>query len=148
MYVGLALAPRTAYNLKRKLAANPTPRDVPGLAALANEVTYEGSASHKRNPGDFGLAPPFGPRTHKTLCDDAGIANKSVAEALLREGVRRGMVSAQVRGKWPQNVWAVTEVGVALEAVLGNPERGHYHGYPMPANDPFRETILARWNGL
>ena len=62
--------------------------------------------------------------------------------------MRGGVVSTQTRGQWPQNVWAVTATGLALEAQLGNQERGAYHGYPMPASDPFREEVLARWNGL
>lgn len=116
------------------------------LAALANAARYQGNAAHKRHPTDFGLAPPFGPRLNKTLCDDAGITTRSVAEALLREGLRRGVVSSQYRGQWPQNVWAVGQAGLVVEAMLGNQELGEYHGYPMPEADPFRAEVLARWN--
>lgn len=71
---------------------------------------------------------------------------RSVAEALLREGLRRGVVSSQYRGQWPQNVWAVGQAGLVVEAMLGNQELGEYHGYPMPEADPFRAEVLARWN--
>jgi hypothetical protein len=72
----------------------------------------------------------------------------SVAQALavLREGIRRGLVSEQQRNGFPQNVWAVTPDGIPLEAQLENSESGIYHGYPIPENDPFRDAVLARWN--
>lgn len=37
-------------------------------------------------------------------------------------------------------------MGEPLEAQLENAEQGIYHGYPMPANDPFRNQVLNRWN--
>lgn len=52
----------------------------------------------------------------------------------------------QERQGWPQNVWAVTETGVAVEAMLENSGQGAYHGYPMQDGDPFAEVILGRWN--
>lgn len=73
------------------------------------------------------------------------MTTRAVALRLLREGIRRGLVSAQQRGGFPQNVWAVTEGGIALEAQLENPATGVYHGYPMPQADPFRPVILERW---
>ena len=99
---------RTGYNPKRRLAA---PADLGGvdLGALADACTYTGNAEHKSDPGDFGLAPPYGPREGKTLCDAAGITRKADATRLLREGIRKGIVSRQRRGAWPQNVWAVLE---------------------------------------
>jgi hypothetical protein len=66
-----------------------------------------------------------------------------VAQKLLIEGFRRGLVSVQEREGWPQNVWAVTESGVALEAQLDG--KGTYHGYPMQHSDALREEILRRW---
>ena len=89
--------------------------------------------------------PPSSPRADKTLCDLAGILRRVDALELLREGVRQGLVSEQTRNGYPQNVWAVTEDGVPLEAQLENPANGTYHGYPMPAVDPFREKVTAKW---
>jgi hypothetical protein len=33
---------------------------------------------------------------------------------------------------------------VVFEAKLENAAMGQYHGYPMPAGDPFRSLVLAR----
>ncbi|HEX9048806.1 MAG TPA: hypothetical protein VF988_17405 [Verrucomicrobiae bacterium] len=136
--------------MKKRRIANPKHRFATALVKadlerLAREVKYTGNAEHKRNPGDFGLSPPLGPRPGKTLCDGANILLRRVAVKLLKEGVRRGLVSEQVRGKFPQNIWAVTEDGIALEAQLDNCELGSYHGYPMREDDGFREKVIAKW---
>ncbi len=61
--------------------------------------------------------------------------------------MRRGLVSEQRPGQrgYPQNIWAVTPDGIALEAQLENADKGSYHGYPMAANDPLRSVVLSRW---
>jgi hypothetical protein len=107
------------------------------------KVRYSGNPEHKRNPGDFGLNPPSGPRPGKTLCDQAKIYRRTEALTLLREGLLKGAFSEQERDGWPQNVWAVTEGGEPLEAQLEG--QGIYHGYPMAETDPFREKVLERW---
>ena len=94
------------------------------------------------------MNPPADSRPDKTLCDGAGIVGKERALHLLREGVRRGMVSKQQRNGFPQNIWAVTENGIPVEAQLENPATGIYHGYPMPTEDTFREKVLANWKGF
>ena len=134
---------RTTFNPKRRIRANCDPEE---LARLAQNVTYGGNPEHKRNPGDFALTPPVQPRADKTLCNAVGVDTPPAAEALLRLGVSKGLISEQMRGEYPQNIWSVTEDGEPLEAQLENRERGVYHGYPMPTADPFRDTILARWN--
>ena len=115
------------------------------LARLASSVKYGGNPEHKRNPGDFHLNPPAQPRADKTLCDAVGIFNKSKALRLLKEGVRRGLISEQIRGEFPQNIWSVTKDGHPLEAQLENRIQGIYHGYPMPRNDDFRYEVLRHW---
>jgi hypothetical protein len=116
------------------------------IEELAKQAYYAGNPEHKRNPGDFGLDPPSSPRPGKTLCDDVRIHARADALALLKTGLMKGVFSAQDRGGWPQNVWAVTGKGEPLEAQL---ERdGIYHGSPMPQDDPFREVVLARWKQL
>jgi hypothetical protein len=117
----------------------------PGLADLARRARYTGNPAHKRNPGDYGLDPPAQPRAGATLCDGAGINRRRDAENLLHEGLRRGLVSEKERNGWPQNVWAVTDSGVALEACLENQETGEYHGYPMLVDEPLAEIVLRRW---
>lgn len=115
------------------------------LADLSNSVAYGGNPEHKRNPGDFGLKPPGMPRQGKSLCDSANLFLRADALRLLREGIAKGLISAQERNGWPQNVWAVTESGVPVEAMLENQNQGTYHGYPMLPGDPLADMVLARW---
>jgi len=108
-------------------------------------VSYAGNPEHKRNPGDFGLTPPSQPRADKTLCDTAQIFSRKLATKLLRRGVEHGMISEQRSGRFPQNIWSVSDDGIPLEAQLENQESGSYHGYPMPEDDPFRLEVLKLW---
>jgi hypothetical protein len=112
---------------------------------MAERVTYGGNPEHKRNPGDFGLNPPSLPRQGKTLCDGANIFSRTDALSVLRQGIRQGLVSVQERGPWPQNIWAVTPSGIALEAMLENRMTGAYHGYPLLDDDPLTAQVLERW---
>ena len=134
---------RSRFNLKRRMQECPDPAV---LNRLAGSVRYRGSPLHKRDPGDFGLEPPAQPRDDKTLCDGVGIHARDVAQALLRAGVERGLISVQTRGRFPQNIWALTETGYPLEAQLENQEQGTCHGYPMPTTDPFRDLVISRWS--
>ena len=141
-----SMRPRKTFNPKRRIRPRANTQDA--LAILENiaaRVSYGGNPEHKRNPGDFMLSPPSQPRQGKSLCDDAGIFSRSEAEALLREGIRRGLISVQKRDGWPQNVWAVTPRGVPLEAMLENPATGGYHGYPMIPGDPLANEVRERW---
>lgn len=133
---------RKAFNPKRHIASSIRQRD---LEELATRVRYGGNPEHKRNPGDFALTPPSLPRADKTLCDLAGIFRRVEAERLLREGIRRGLVSQWEGAGFPRNVWAVTEAGLPLEAQLENAGNGTYHGYPMPEDDAFREQVIEKW---
>lgn len=67
------------------------------LAVLAKRVTYTGNPGHKVNPGNFGRTAPASPRADTSLCDSVGVLDSHTALRLLREGVRRGLVSEQVR---------------------------------------------------
>jgi hypothetical protein len=136
--------PRKSYNPKRTLVAS-KPEETE-LIVLAKKVHYGGNPEHKRHPGDFGLTPPSAPRSDKTLCDLAGIRSRVAALSALRSGVLKGLISAQRRGIFPQNIWSVTDDGIPLEAQLDNEQAGTYHGYPMPEADPFREVVLRAWN--
>ena len=133
---------RKSFNVKRRIADARIRAD---LDRLADQVRYGGNPEHKRNPGDFGLTPPASPRPDKTFCDGANILKRDIALSLLKSGILRGLVSAQNRKGFPQNIWAVTEDGVPLEAQLENADNGTYHGYPMPEADAFRETVIAKW---
>lgn len=116
------------------------------MDSLAGRTLYGGNPQHKRNPGDFRLTPPADPRPYKTLCDDAGVFRRHDAATLLREGVRRGLVSVYEVNGWPKNVWAVSQSGIAVEAILENETRGTYHGYAMGHGDPLTEEVLKRWS--
>lgn len=112
------LAKRTSFNSKRSIVSAPAEAD---LKRWRKAVSYGGNPEHKKNPGDFGLTPPASPRRDKTLCDGVNIFQKAVALKLLKEGV-------------------------PLEAQLENAGDGTYHGYPMPADDAFREKVMEKWN--
>ena len=130
-------------NPKRRINPEPKPEE---LERLAGMVRYGGNPEHKRNPGDFGLTPPACATRFKTLCDDASVFTRQTAEALLREGIRRGLISEQTRNGFPQNVWAVAANGTLLEAQLENAQTGAYHGYPMREGDWLIRGVQARWN--
>lgn len=112
---------------------------------LIGRVSYKGNSEHKKHPNDYGLTPPTNPRPGKALCDAQGSFPKADAEKLLNNGVARLMVSVQRRNGWPQNIWAVNENNEAFESQLENSELGHYHGYPMPADDDFQQIVLREW---
>lgn len=112
---------------------------------LIKNAKYGGNPEHKKNPGDFGLTPPSSPRTAKSLCDTVDIFTRKIAISYIKDGLRKGMISAQMKGQWPQNIWAVTSDGIPLEAQLENPESGVYHGYPMPESDPFSHEVIKEW---
>jgi len=135
---------RRTLNPKRRLCPpEALPSRQEALLAQIRNVRYSGNPEHKRNPGDFSLVPPSTPRPGKTLCDQVEIYGRVEALNLPRAGLQRGTFSEQERGGWPQNVWAVTERGEPLEAQPEQP--GVYHGYPMPATDPFREKVIEAW---
>lgn len=110
--------------------------------ALAGKVRYRGNPAHKRDPGDFDLTPASAPRPNATLCDEAGVATRSEAQDLLREGVLAGLVDARTQNGFPRLVWTVRKDGTVFEAQLENSGLGEYHGYPLPLADPFREVVL------
>lgn len=132
------------FNPKRRFKAL-RPDDLETLKGLAQKVVYTGNPEHKKNPGDFGLVPPSGPRAGKSLCDDAGIFTRHLALRLLKEGLTKGLISDRFKGDWPQNIWSVSDEGKPLEAQLENPALGTYHGYPMPESDPLAAAVLERW---
>jgi hypothetical protein len=143
------MKPRRTVNPKRRLRPPPhSEEERLNLEALAAAASYGGNPEHKRNPGDFGLNPPAQPRQGKSLCDYAEVFTRAEALSLVKDGLRFGLVSIQMRNGWPQNVWAVAPNGVPVEAMLENPTTGTYHGYPMSPIDPLIEEVRARWSAL
>lgn len=134
---------RRRFNPKRKIrpTTSQTERE-----KLAQGAQYGGNPEHKKNPGDFNLTPPAAPRPGATLCDAVGIFTREEALTLLRNGIRRGLVSVQLREGWPQN-WAVGPNRIPVEAELENAAIGSYHGYPLQEGDPFAEKVIQAWFG-
>lgn len=132
------------FNPKRKML-QVEHCDFKSLDELASQAKYGGNPEHKRNPGDFGLTPPSGPRPGKSLCDSVQIFTKQEALELLRKGIENGLVSDRFEGQWPKNVWSVMQDETPLEAQLESAEQGAYHGYPMQAEDPFCEEVIKQW---
>jgi hypothetical protein len=130
------------HNPKREIS---NAADRHSLIVLSRRIKYVGSPFHKRKPGDFGLVPPAQPRPDKTLCDGTKIFQRETAQELLKKGVEAGLVSVQYRSDFPQNIWAVTTDGIALEAQLDNVDTGTYHGYPMGDGDPLARRVQERW---
>ncbi len=124
------------------------PRDAidPGLLdRLVDKARYTGSPHHKRSGADYGFHPPANPRPNKSLCDGAGRnPRRAEAQALFREGLKRGMISAPGHDGFPKYVWAVDPEGHAYEAKLGRaPE---YHGYALGEDDDaMRRLVVTEW---
>ncbi len=133
------------FNAKRRIKEMAV-GDLQHYSDLAEQIRYGGNPEHKMNPGDFGLTPPNGPRPGKSLCDTVGIFSRQDALKYFKLGLRKGLISDHFNGRWPQNIWSVTEDGSPLEAQLENPVTGTYHGYPMPQSDPLAAEIIRRWN--
>lgn len=129
------------FNPKRRMIED---GDEERLLALSKKVVYVGSPIHKKHPGDYGLTPPAQPRMNRNLCDGTQV-DRRLATRLLRNGARLGLISVQERNGFPQNIWAISPLGVALEAQLDNEEAATYHGYPMELSDPLAAKVLSRW---
>jgi hypothetical protein len=118
------------------------------LQSIAVRIGYGGNPMHKKHPGDFGLTPPGSARQNKILCDTVRIFSKAEATSLLREGAAFGLVSVEMDGDWPKNVWAVAQNGEPVEAILENRVQGIYHGYPMGDDDPLAVNVRKRWSAV
>jgi hypothetical protein len=131
------------FNPKRRLKSSVlSPEE---KKSLERNIRYGGNPEHKKNPGDFGLSPPSIPRQGKTLCDNAEVFSRNEALRILQVGVKKGLVSEQIRNGWPQNLWSVAPNGTPIEAQLENEHNGTYHGYPLQDRDPFAEIIMQAW---
>lgn len=132
------------FNNKRKILEQ-SDEIILKCEQLSSSVKYGGNPEHKRNPGDFGLTPPSSPRPGKSLCDTIDIYTRKEALKLLKNGLKKGLVSKQFTGEWPQNIWSMTKDGIPLEAQLENSGNGTYHGYPMPESDPLSREVIQQW---
>jgi hypothetical protein len=107
---------------------------------------YEGSAYHKRSPGDFGLTPPAAPRPDKTLCDEAGLTRRADADALLAQAIDGGLASEATGAPgFPKQLWVLAQDGQVFEAMYGGSRMGLYHGYPIRRSDPLFDQVVTAW---
>ncbi len=139
--------------LQVKKATKRSIREVPLLdeerAVLQTLAKYEGSPHHKRNPGDFGLIPPSAPRPDKTLCDEARVHQRAVADSLFAKAIEHGLVSeAMTPEGLPKQLWVVDENDQVFEAMHGGTRPGCYHGYPIRRSDPLYDEVLAAWRQI
>ena len=113
---------------------------------LANNAVYVGSALHKRMPGAYGFRPPVNPRPSKSLCDDLRVIKKVEACQLLKDGIRKGLVSS-VRSNepLPKYVWSVDHDRNVFEAKLGS---DGYHGYRLDRGQEkhMHDLVLIEWD--
>lgn len=124
----------------------PTPLTVQEREFLRNHAGYEGIAYHKRSPGDFGLTPPAAPRPDKTLCDEANVTRRALADALLARAIEGGLASdGEGAHGFPKQMWIVDESGQVFEAMYGGSKLGLYHGYPIRRADPLFDEIVRAW---
>jgi len=144
---GKRMRPRQNHGSKKKLA-DLSDWTQEQLDSLAEKLTYSGNPLHKMNPGDYNLTPLCaGGRPGKSLCDSVKAFTKSEALQLLREGCRRGLIDHNIENGWPKRIWAVYQE-VVLEAQHDKSPSGSYHGYPLQADDNFKNYIMDRWGSL
>lgn len=96
---------------------------------LAARVVYRGSQEHKATPS-FAGGPAL--RSDASPCDPnlRTEEDRQAVEATLREAVRRGCVSTDVRGSYPRYAWGWFR-GRLYKAMLINQESGWYKAWPI-----------------
>jgi hypothetical protein len=113
---------------------------------FAGKIRYEGNPRHKKSPGSFGLESTVKPYHRKALCDVVSVKTSREAIWLLKEGIRRKLVSLPdprpYELKWPKCIWAVKD-DIVLEARhTGN---GVYHGYPELSTQALGKIVKELW---
>ncbi len=108
------------------------------------QLTYVGSALHKRKPGDYGFRPPVNPRPWKSICDGKRVVLLAEARDLFRRGILLGMFSDFSEHGVPKYVWSVDDEGEAYEAKI-SPGTYEYKGYRLEEEDAMRELVLKEW---
>lgn len=96
-------------------------------AALAQHVTYIGSAEHKDTPS---FAGPPRPRADASICDQSLAKAQAEITEWLRQAIQQGQTSAYLEGGYPRYAWYKVN-DTLYEARLVNQEQGAYKGYPL-----------------
>jgi hypothetical protein len=105
------------------------PQEGPLPAAIADAVSYVGSAEHKGHPSDAGAARL---RSDASACDPRYV-DFAVPTRALRDAVRARQTS-EFNGRFPKYVWGELD-GRVYEARLVNHELGQYKGYPIESEE-------------
>lgn len=135
------MTPRQSNNPKRRISAANT-HTVEHLTALSEELVYQGTAHHKKHPGNYGFRPPVNPRAWKSTCDSLRPVLKEEAIELFRNGILAGMISENGEQQRPKYIWSVDSHGEAFEAKCG---ADGYHGYCLEDDDNMRALVLKEW---
>jgi hypothetical protein len=115
--------------LQRHRKATPPPGV--DLGALAERVSYVGSAEHKGAPSFAGRPAP---RADASICDPSLNNQQEMVQSWLRTALKRGDCGSPWENGFPRYVWH--RQGEALyEARLTNRQSGEYKGYPIGANE-------------
>ena len=136
-------------NKKRVIAGKGTVASA-RLRVLSGQVTYRGNPKHKLHPNlkHPGIEP--GGNRSRSVCDKVKSLDLSQKEAsaLLKEGVRKGLVSATSTKKFPNFIWAVSSRGQPYEAKQSKDKAGEYYGYPLLGDEDqrFLKALKARWS--
>lgn len=117
-------APRRKRPLRRRV----TPPDPQvDMAAIAERVSYVGSAEHKDAPSFAGRQSP---RKDASICDRELSQDIELVTNWLRTAIRRGVIGGMFEGDFPRYVWH-REGDTIYEARLVNRTNGEYKGYPL-----------------
>ena len=134
-----SLPPRRSNNQKRRLLPNPT---LDYIEEFQQNLKYEGSSKHKKNPHLYGLPPFQGNRGDATLCDRDASFQRShwkLIPRMIQRGLQAGLVGEN------GIIWAVADNGWIYEARLSNAGQTEYHGYPVRSTEPIAEIVYRRF---
>lgn len=123
-----------------------SPYNEEDLSLFAEKIRYKGNPRHKKSPRRFGLEGNVKPYNRKALCDVVSVKTAGEAIGLLKEGIRRKLISLPdprpYELKWPKCIWAVKD-DIVLEARhTGN---GVYHGYPELSTQALGKIVKELW---
>lgn len=133
------LPARRSNNDKRRLMANPDPDYI---RQLQRNITYQGSAKHKKHPHLYKLSHFQGGTGDATLCDrDANFMPKDIASIgqMIQRGLQAGLVGENGL------IWAISDNGWIYEARVTNLQKTEYHGYPVRSTEPIAEKVYRRF---
>ena len=133
------LPARRSNNDKRRLMSDPAPSYI---EQLQQNINYQGSSKHKKNPHLY-VRPPFqGNRGDATLCDrDANFqpVDLDSIPKLIQRGIEARLVGENGM------IWAVANDGWIYEARTTNAGKTEYHGYPVRSTEPIAVMVYNRF---